>query len=317
MRIPALIAVLLSFAWTTPVAASTPLSTMTTAASAMTSTMTSTVTSTAATLRPLALDGALLLEVAGLIDTLGRPATALTSVPSLPLLEAMASAAPTVPAHYAWIERDTRAFWYAAGSGAVTTLAVHILGGIPTLAIGGNFVGGLISAGMPGAVAVALGLFITYTAAEAAISALVSTLVFNTMSTTYQADYLSGFLGHFAGGIAATAVTTLTFGGGLLLLHGAGVLTEFTGGAGIGSLQIFSFLGAMPAVVIAGTALVAVPAIATAWALAAGAAPKPGYAIDEDWQRPSIESRVDDPARARSLGTVAVAMPIAVPLPGT
>lgn len=271
----------------------------------------------AASSSELRLDGALLLEVAGVIDALGRPATALTSLPSLPLVEAMAATAPTVPAHYAWIERDSRAFWYAAGAGAVTTLAVHILGGIPVLAVGSSFVGSLIGAGMPGAVAAALGLFIAYSAAEAAISALVSTLVFNTMSTTYEASYLSGFLGHFAGGIGATAVTTLTFGGGLLLLHGAGVLTEFTGGAGISSLQIFSFLGAMPAVVIAGTALVAVPAIATAWALAAGAAPKTGYAIDDDWQRPGLESRVDDPARARSLGTVAVAMPIAVPLPGT
>jgi len=291
VRIPALIVLLLSLAWTTPAAASS---------------------STA-----LRLDGALLLEVAGLIDSLGRPAVLATALPSLPVVEALTSSPPTVPAHYAWIERDTRAFWYAAGSGAVTTLAVHILGGIPTLAIGGAWVSGLLSAGLPTATAVALGLFLTYTAAEAAISALVSTLVFNTMSSTYEANYLSGFLGHFAGGVAATAVTTLTFGGGLLLLHGVGILTEFTGGAGIGSLQIFSFLGAMPAVVIAGTALVAVPAIATAWALAAGAAPKDGYAIDDDWQRPDLESRALDPARARQLGTVAVAMPIAVPLPGT
>lgn len=291
MRIPALIVLLISLAWTTPAAASS---------------------STA-----LRLDGALMLEVAGLTDSLGRPAGLATALPTLPVVEALASSAPTVPAHYAWIERDTRAFWYAAGAGAATTLGIHILGGLPTLAIGGAWVASLVSAGLPTAVAVALGLFVTYTAAEAAISALVSTLVFNALSTTYEASYLSGFLGHFAGGVAATAVTTLTFGGGLLLLHGAGVLTEFTGGAGLASLGIFSFLGAMPAVVIAGTALVAVPAVATAWALAAGAAPKPGYAIDEHWRQPGLQSRSDDPARARQLGTVAVAMPLAVPLPGT
>jgi hypothetical protein len=73
----------------------------------------------------------------------------------------------------------------------------------------------------------------------------------------------------------------------------------------------------MPAVVIAGTALVAIPAIATAWALAAGAAPKDGYAIDDNWQRPGLESRAFDPERARQLGSVVVAMPITVPLPGT
>lgn len=265
----------------------------------------------------LRLDTSLLIEVAGIVDQAQRPMATLASLPLTPVLDALAAGrAPTVPAHYAWVERDTRAFWYAAGASAVTTLGVHILGGLPTLVFGGTVVQGMLSSGLgfPTVTAVALGLFLTYTAAESAVTALVATHVFNSLSTTYEAHYLSGFLAHFAGGVASTAVTMLTFGGGLLLFHGVGLLSEFTGSAGISSLQIFSFLGAMPAVVVAGTALIAVPALATAWALAAGATPRAGYAIDEQWQSPVVEGAIDP---TRTIGAVAVQRPMtfALPLP--
>ncbi len=237
-----------------------------------------------------------------------------TSAPATTALSAKTK--PSVPPHYAWIERDTRAFWYAAGAGAVTTLGTHVLAGLPTLAIGGGVVAQMLSAGnvgLVGATATALGLFIVYTAAESAVSALVATLVFDSISETYESRFSSAFFGHFAGGLAGTAGTTLTFGGGLLLVHGMGLLAEFTGGAGIEAITVFSFLGAMPAVVIAGTALIAVPALASAWAIAAGASPKDGYAIDVDWQRPSLDSSAFDPARRER--SVAVAMPLQMALP--
>lgn len=271
----------------------------------------------------LRVDLGVVADAAVLIDRLqhvtGDAGQLSTSLPWLPATEALAAAQPKprIPAHYAWVERDTRAFWYAAGAGAVTTLGTHVLAGIPTLALAGQVVSLMLAnGGMVGALAATAGFFVAYSAAEAAVSALVSMLVFDSMSDTYESHFLSGFAGHLAGGLASTAVTTLTFGGGLLLFHGMGLLSEFTGGAGFQSLQIFTFLGAMPAVVIAGTALIAIPALATAWALSSGATAKPGFAIDENWMAPTVSQRLEDPARLRTLGTVAIRPSLSVPIPG-
>jgi len=271
----------------------------------------------------LRVDLTVVADAAVLIDRLQRVAGAsgqlTSSMPWLPATDALAAAAPKprIPAHYAWVERDTRAFWYAAGAGAVTTLGTHVLAGIPTLALAGQVVSLMLSnGGLVGALAATAGFFVAYSAAEATISALVSMLVFDSMSDTYESHFLSGFAAHLVGSLASTAVTTMTFGGGLLLLHGMGLLSEFTGGAGLESLTVFSLLGAMPAVVIAGTALIAIPALATAWALSAGATAKPGFAIDERWMAPTISQRLEDPARLRTLGTVAIRPSLSVPIPG-
>jgi len=265
----------------------------------------------------LSVDVSLAADVLRVVDAASSlPALALTTVDA----ELLAGRnAPSIPSHYAWIERDTRAFWYAAGASAVTTLGSHVLAGIPTIVVGGNVLNAMLTSGsgqLAGAIAVLAGLYALYTVVESALAAGVSMLVFDSMSETYEGRFASGFLAHFAGSIASTAVTTLTFGGGAMLFHGMGLLGEFTGGAGMTSVQIFSFLGAMPAVVIAGTALIAVPALATAWGLAAGAKPREGFAIDENWTSPSLsQAPHTDPGRQRAVATVPVAMPLSLPLP--
>ncbi len=214
--------------------------------------------------------------------------------PLLPSLQALPAKAQALqlPADYAWVERDTRAFWYAAGAAAVTSLGAHVLIGIPVLVLTAGVLGGLAGGGALPIVtlAIALGVGGAYAFAESLVAALAATVVFNGMSEIYEGDYLSALMAHFMGNLVSTAVTSLTFGGGILLFHGVGQLAEFTGQAGLNTLQIFSFLGAMPAIVIAGIALIAVPALVSAWALATSAHPRPGYAIDEDWQKPTAQA---------------------------
>lgn len=271
----------------------------------------------------LQLDIAMLADAATLVRELGstlpgmtRPSTS-TALPTLALSTSpsFAAAARQVPPHYAWVEGDTRAFWYAAGAGAVTTLGTHILIGLPTLFIAGNFVSPLLAESSPMGLVVIGGVFAAYTLVESSLSSLVSMLVFNSMSQTYEAQYLTGLLSHFGGAMVATTVTSLTFGLGLLMMHGTGVLVPFTGGAGIQTLNIFSLLGAMPAAVIAATALVAVPALTTSWGLAAGARPRAGYAVDEQWQQATLIERADDPTRDRHAPerVAVIGVPIALP----
>lgn len=223
------------------------------------------------------------------------------------------SQALQLPADYAWIERDTRAFWYSAGASAVTALGAHVLIGIPVLVLGGGLIATLSAAGPPVvAIALALGIAGTYAFAESVIAALAGVLVFNGMSEIYEADYLPGLMAHFLGTLVSTTVTTLTFGGGLLLFHGMTLLSEFTGSAGVTTLQIFSFLGAMPAVVIAGIALIAVPALVSSWAMATSAHPRAGYEVDENWQMPTQAAL---PPSSSSDRDGAPRYAVAVPLP--
>ncbi len=256
----------------------------------------------------LQLDHELFVAVADEVLRRGTATSAVREWAALPLaphLDTLVAATPSVPAHYAWVERDTRSFWYSAGAGGLASLGVHLLVGIPVTVIGGTWVGSLAAAGTPAAVAVALGLFCAYAVAEAAVSSAVATLVFDSLSSTYESHFASGFFGHLAGTGAAVAVAALTLGGGVLLFHGLGVLSEFTGSAGFSTIGVFSLLGAMPAVLIVGAALVALPAVASSYALAVGATAKSGYEIDEDWQRPTQEGRVFDPARARQFSVAA------------
>lgn len=236
----------------------------------------------------------------------------LALAPVLPTLDVLPAKAQALqlPADYAWVERDTRAFWYAAGAAAVTSLGAHVLIGIPVLVLSAGILGSLGGGGALPVITLvaALGIGGAYAFAESLVAALAATLVFNGMSEIYEGDYLTALMAHFTGNLVSTAVTSLTFGGGLLLFHGVGQLAEFTGQAGLTTLQIFSFLGAMPAVVIAGIALIAVPALVSAWALASSAHPRPGYEIDEDWQKPTAQAL--PPSREP-----AAQYAIAVPLP--
>ena len=269
----------------------------------------------------LRLDVDVVSDAISLVSALRAPAIRLSANANvLPLLQSLPTSAaakhPSVPAHYAWVERDTRSFWYSAGAGAVTTLGTHILVGLPTLFVSANIVGPMMTEGSPAALVVGLGIFTAYTLVESGLSSLVAMLVFDSMSDTYQSRYLTGFLGHFGGAVLSTTVTTLTFGLGLLVLHGSSVLSDFTGNAGFAALSIFSVLGAMPAVVIAGTALVAVPALTTSWALSAGAVARPGYEIDERWRIPTLSERTEDPTRQRhreSDRVATIGIPIALP----
>ena len=265
----------------------------------------------------LRLDVDVVSDAITLVKTLSAPSLRLSASGVLPLIESLPAVQhPSVPAHYAWVERDTRSFWYSAGAGAVTTLGTHILVGLPTLFLSTQIIGPLQANGSPAALVVGIGIFTAYTLVESGLSSLVAMLVFDSMSETYESRYLTGFLGHFGGAVLSTAVTSLTFGLGLLVLHGSSVLSDFTGNAGFGALSIFSVLGAMPAVVIAGTALIAVPALTTSWALSAGAVARSGFQIDEQWRIPTVAERTQAPARRRDDNTDRVAtigIPIALP----
>ncbi len=264
----------------------------------------------------LRLDAALFLDVADRLSRHTPRASGATGWAALPLtqhLQLAAVAKPIVPSHYAWVERDTRAFWYSAGAGGLLSLGIHVLGGIPAVAFGATWLGVLSSLGSPAALAVGLGLFSAYVVAEAAASSLVATLVFNSLSSVYEGHFSSAFFGHLLGVGAATAIGAVTFGGGMVLFHGLGVLTEFTGSAGLTGVQIFSLLGALPAVIVVGAALVVLPAVASSYALAAGATARPGYEIDEQWLKPTQASRVFDPTRAAQMASTASM--VTLPLP--
>jgi len=217
-----------------------------------------------------------------------------------------------LPDHYAWVERDTRAFWYASGIGAAATLATHVFVGLPALVLGSSVLAALGAGAPAGVLALGLGGATAYFAAESLLSALAAKLVFDATSETYDANYVTALGAHFVGNLLSTGATVLTFGGGLLLLHGTSLLAEFTSGGGLTALQLFSVLGAMPGVVIAGIALVVVPALVTSWAMAVTATPKPGFAIDDDWRSPSariVEPLVDERRVAATAPLIRFALP--------
>jgi hypothetical protein len=215
--------------------------------------------------------------------------------------------APQLPSRYAWVERDTRAFWYAAGAGAVTTLGTHLLVGVPVLAVSTAvlFAGG----GVP--LWAGLGIYVGYSAAESLLSGLVAQLVFDSMAQTYRTNFITGAMAHMAGSMVSTTVVSLIGGFALLSFHGANLLAPFTAGAGIGGLGVLTLLGALPAVVVAGTAVIAIPALVTSWALAASAQPRDGYAIDPQWQ--ALDLHTDDPTRRPADRVATISVPFALP----
>ena len=116
-------------------------------------------------------------------------------------------------------------------------------------------------------------------------------LVFNSVSKVYDGNYLVVFAAHVAGAGLGAAVSVMPFAMGTMLYAATkspdGYLAEFTGGAGSAAIFVFSVLGALPAVVIGGIALVGVPAIVGAWAMSVSATTKPGFTIDPRWRDPT------------------------------
>ena len=250
------------------------------------------------------------LDAVGVLDAVSL-VVALS--PTLPA-DLLATRAERVqlPAAWAWVEKDTRAFWYSAAASWVTSLATHILVGAPVLALSAAAIAGVAGSAPIAVLALSLGVLGLYAFSESVLSSLSGFVVFNAMSETYQGHYLSALLAHFGATLAATAATTLTLGGGALLLHGITSLAQFTGGAGLQTIGVFTLLGALPAIVIAGIAIIALPALAQAWALAVSASPREGYEIDEAWLSP-VQAALEPERRRDPVLLTAFTVPLPIP----
>jgi hypothetical protein len=215
---------------------------------------------------------------------------------------------------------ETRTFWYASGAGAVTSLAARVFVGIPgALMLFGTSATGvsnLAAAGIvgPTALIVTVGAIALMTIVDAAISALASTMVFNNMSRFYKGEWLSSFLGQLTGNALSGSVFWLTFGFGGLALDGLAGLQGLLVDGVISGMQVFSILGAMPAVVISFLATLALPALMGTWSMAAVAEPRDNYKIDPTWHpygRRAQPSWTQDQRHAYTATTMVL------PLPGT
>lgn len=181
-------------------------------------------------------------------------------------------------------QEDTRVFWYATGAAAITSLATRVL-----LAIPGFFVLGItLAAGSvlpPVASWVLLvGAVAGWAIIDSALSALAGSFVYDRVSKFYTSSFLPGFAGQLAGATLAGGVLWLTMGFGLMLTTGLELITPFTLQGALTTVQLFSALGVMPALVVAFLASVALPAVMGTWALAVTARPKDGYVIDRSWR---------------------------------
>lgn len=208
---------------------------------------------------------------------------------NVPLTQPLAAATPSIvlPPRYGFALDDGRAFWFAAGASSVVALGTHVLVGIPTFAIGMSAAGNVAATSPSVQVPIILGVSGAYVLAESALASLAAMLVFNSVSKVYDGNYLVAFGAHVAGTALGAAVSVVPFVTGTMLVSGMASLAEFTGGAGAGAIFVFSVLGALPAVVIGGIALVGVPAIIGAWAMSVSATTKPGYTIDPRWRDPA------------------------------
>ena len=232
----------------------------------------------------------------------------------------LAAASPSIviPPRYGWILDDGRAFWFSAGASSVVALGSHVLVGLPTLFVAGQFATQIATTSPAAMVPFLVGVGGVYMLAQTALSSLAAVLFFNGTSKIYDGNYLAAFAGHIAGSILGVAVSALSFGVGYMLVGGLGLLVEFTGSAGLQAIQVFSLLGALPAVVIGGIALVGVPALVGAWAMAVSATPKAGYVVTPAWQDPApapAAALLPKPAVDERTGAVAVPL-LTIPLPG-
>ncbi|MCC7071339.1 MAG: hypothetical protein IT383_08450 [Deltaproteobacteria bacterium] len=216
-----------------------------------------------------------------------------------------------VPPRYAWVLDDARPFWYAAGASAVVALGTHVLVGLPALVFS-SFVLSPLAISAPAAfLPVLIGAGSVYLLAQSALAAGAAAFAFSSTSDIYEGDYLAAIAGHVGGAIVGAGVSGLTFGIGGLLFGGLNLILEFTGSAGLQAIGVFTLLGSLPAVVVGGIALVGVPAVLGAWALAASATAKQGYAIDPSWRRPPTVAPPAPTARhdAPSLPLATLALP--------
>ena len=185
-----------------------------------------------------------------------------------------------VPQRYGWVLDDGRPFWYAAGASAVVALGTHVLVGLPVLVFSSMVLTPVAAVAPAAILPVLFGLGGAYLIGQSAIAAGAATVAFSATSDLYDGNFVTGLAAHVGGALVGAGVSGLTFGIGGLLFGGLTMIAEFTGSAGVQAIGVFSLLGALPAVVIGGIALVGVPAVLGAWALAAGATAKEGYAID-------------------------------------
>jgi hypothetical protein len=211
-----------------------------------------------------------------------------------------------IPPRFSWVVDDGRAFWFSAGASAVVTLGTHVLVGLPTLVVTFSAAGSLAGTSPAAVVPVLLGAGATYMLVQTALASLASYLVFNGMSKVYDASYIVSLAAHIAGSFLGAGVSALVFGTGIMLIGGLTGLAEFTGSAGISAVSVFSVLGALPAVVIGGIALVGVPAIVGSWGMAVAATPKPGFAVDPSWKDPSPTLSRSSPRDSESVPVVAL-----------
>ncbi len=195
-----------------------------------------------------------------------------------------ATSSLVVPPRYGFVREEGQAFWLATGASSLVALGSHVLVGLPALVIGASAVSQPGQTSPATSVPLLLGMASVYIVGESALAALAGTLAFNGVGKIYQGHFAAAFAAHVAGALLAGAVSAVTFGAGAMLLGGMGSLSAFTGGAGLPAIQVFSLLGALPAVIIGGIALIAVPALLGAWAMSVSATAKAGYAIDPHWR---------------------------------
>ena len=238
-----------------------------------------------------------------------------TRVPPLTTLAVAGADIVELAPRYDWMAEESRAFWYSAAAAGAVSGGMRLIIGLPVFGAGLGAVSQASAAAPVLGLALTLGLVGLYSLAESLVVGLAELIVFNAMSRVYEGDYLTAVAAHFAGNIFASGAALLTFGGGLVLLGGLDQLREFTGGAGIDMVTVFSVVGALPAVVVVGIALIAIPALLSSWAVAVAAKPRDGYLVDPNWQSPT--ARAIDPSRKRHDGDDVPISGVAIAIPGT
>lgn len=216
-----------------------------------------------------------------------------------------------VPPRYSWVLDDARPFWYAAGASAVVALGTHVLVGLPAVVFASMVLSPIATVAPAAFLPILIGAGTLYLAAQSALAAGAAVFAFSSTSDIYDGNYLAAVAGHVGGAVLGAGVSGLTFGIGGLLFGGLNLIAEFTGSAGLSAIGVFTLLGSLPAVVIGGIALVGVPAVMGAWALAAAATTKQGYAIDKGW-RQAVPTSVPSPVarhQAPALPLATVALP--------
>lgn len=169
------------------------------------------------------------------------------------------------------ISDDMRLFWTVMGGGAVTTLASRVL------VAGPLFLSNLTVFGATSTVPVLpflLALTAGYLLIDSVVTAVILQLTYNGSAAYSDGDWVPAFVGHFLGNIASTAITTLIFGLGIMQLFGVQTLSAFIGSGASQVLGVFSVLGILPALVLAGIISIGMPSVMGTWGLLMSARPR-------------------------------------------